>query len=158
MFSSYWLQVVVLLLVSYFPGVGTYLVVPAAVIATPLDYLSVVGWAALGAFSPALTVVLFYDQLIEDSRMEQAINRFTSDRLQKWAKQYGWWFVFFLSPFAGTWVTGVTAKVVQMKGRQVLIVSAISILLFVAGQAALVTFGLGFIPESAIPEWLKDLL
>lgn len=157
MFSSYWFKTVVLLLVSYFPGVGMYIVIPAAV-ATNLNYLSVVGWGGFGAFAPTLTVVFFYERLVLNSQLEKVIHRFTSTRLQKWAKKYGVWFLLFLAPFTGTWVTSVTAKVVRMDDREIVLVSAISIMLFAAVQGGLVLLGVRFIPESATPIWLQNLL
>jgi membrane protein DedA with SNARE-associated domain len=146
---------ILIFLISYFPGVGMYIVIPAAITAQ-VQYVPVMVWSVVGNYAPAVTIVFLYETLMQRRWCRRVLARFTNDRMQRWTNDYGWWFIFFVTPWTGTWITGVTAKVLGMDNRRFLLVSIVSLTLFALTQASMIALGVWLVPQA--PGWLEGML
>jgi uncharacterized membrane protein len=130
--------------VGFFPLAEIYVAVPAGM-AAGLDSASVVVWSVLGNFTPAVLIHFFYDQLNRVERIRRWLSKFTSEKLRDRVNRYGTWILLILTPWTGIWIMAVTAKVLGMDGRRLLIYTFISISIYAVVLAALIALGVDFI-------------
>jgi uncharacterized membrane protein len=130
--------------VGFFPLAEIYVAIPAGM-AAGLDSASVVVWSVFGNFTPAVLIHFFYDQLNRVERIRRWLSKLTSEKLRHRVNRYGTWILLILTPWTGIWVMAVTAKVLGMDGRRLLVYTFISISVYAVVLAALIALGVDFV-------------
>lgn len=113
-------------LVGFLPVFELYVAVPTG-IALGLDPVSTVLWTVLGNYAPILLIHFFYDQITRLPRVRTYIEWLRSDRFKAQVDRYGGWFVLFVTPWVGVWITAATAKLFHMDGYKMLLYMFISV-------------------------------
>lgn len=125
---------------GFFPAFEIYVAVPSG-IALGLDYASVLFWAIFGNFAPVLLINFGYERLLRIERVRAWLQRIESEKLRERVNRYGTWFVLVITPWTGVWAMSVTAKLLQMQSRQLLLYSFISITIYAIATAVLIATG-----------------
>ncbi len=141
--------------ISFLPGVGMYIVIPVA-LAAGARYTSVVFWAILGNLMPSVVVLYFYEQALRVGPLRRFLESVSPERIRKWAERWGLVFIFFITPWTGTWITAVTAKALKIDDRKFMFVTMSSLVLFIVSLAFLIAGGFEMMGPSA-PMWLEQL-
>lgn len=127
--------------VGFLPFLEIYLAVPAA-IALGLDAVSAVFWSSLGNFLPVPVIVLAYDRLSQLPRVRKWLEARKSARFQRLVDRYGNWFVLIVTPLVGSWAVAVTGVALGVDKRQLIVFSALSIVIYAPLIAAAIAFGI----------------
>lgn len=127
-------------LVGFVPMLEIYIAVPVAV-AMGLDYVSAVFWPSFGNFVPILLIALAFEQIRRIPRIGAWIERRASTRFQGMVNKHGAWFIVLVTPLIGSWAVAVTGVLLGIDRRQLIVFSAISILLYAIVIVALLAIG-----------------
>lgn len=139
---DYWLAALSAWLVGFFPLAEIYVAVPIAM-AAGLDPASAIFWAVFGNYTPILLIHFGYEKLKETQWAKPWIDRFTSQKFKTQIDRHGLWFVLLITPWTGVWVMGVTAKVLGMAGRPLMVAGLVSLVIY----AVILAYGLAFASE-----------
>lgn len=140
---EYWLAAASAWLVGFFPLAEIYVAVPIA-IAAGLDIGSAVFWSVFGNYTPILLIHFGYERMRNMESMRPMLVRFTSEKFKDQVDRYGTWFVLLITPWTGVWVMAVTAKVLGMEGRPLLVAGFVSLVVYALVLAYMVEWGIGW--------------
>lgn len=126
---------------GFFPLAEIYVAVPYAV-ALGLDNVSVLVWTVFGNFTPALLIVVLYQQMLRIPRIAKWLDRLISEKAQARVNRWGIWFVLLATPFTGIWAMAVAAKIIKLDTRRFLVAAFVSILVYAVILLVLLRLGI----------------
>lgn len=138
---DYWWAAATAWGIGFFPLAEIYVAVPIA-IAAGLDPMSAIFWSVFGNYTPIVLIHWGYERLRRIPWAQPWIERFTSRKFKNQIDRYGTWFVLLITPWTGVWVMGVTAKVLGMPGRPLLVAGFISLVIYAIVIAYALAYGL----------------
>ncbi len=127
---------------GFFPLAEIYIAIPAAM-ATGLDDYSVVLWCVLGNYTPILLIHYGYDHMMRIEWVQRWMAGLKSEKAQRHLEKYGTWFVFLVTPWTRVWAMGVTANILGMQARPLLLTTFASISIYAITLVLLIRFGSG---------------
>ncbi|MEX1020768.1 MAG: small multi-drug export protein [Litorilinea sp.] len=140
---EYWLAAATAWGIGFFPLAEIYVAVPVA-IAAGLDPVSAIFWSVFGNFTPIVLIHWGYERLQHLPWAKPWLQRFTSVKFKNQIDRYGTWIVLLITPWTGVWVMGVSAKVLGMAGRPLLVAGFISLVFYAVILAYTMEFGLSW--------------
>lgn len=141
---DYWLAALSAWVVGFIPLAEIYVAVPVAM-AAGLDRGSAIFWPVFGNFTPIVLIHFGYERLVRIDWLRPWFARFTSHKFKARIDRYGTWFVLLITPWTGVWVMAISAKVLGMSGRPLLIAGFISLIIYAAALVYLFDLGVEWI-------------
>lgn len=129
---------------GFVPAMEVLLAIPAA-LALGLDPFSAAGWSIFGNLVPVLLITGLYDRLVQVPWLARWMNKLYSRRLERFMNERGAWFLLLVTPWIGVWAASVTAKVLQMQSRRVVLFSSISVIAYGVVLTLLLMMGIGLV-------------
>ncbi|MFW5691421.1 MAG: small multi-drug export protein [Chloroflexota bacterium] len=129
---------------GFVPVAEIIIAVPGAM-ALELSLASAIIWPILGNLTPIILIDIFYDQMMRWPWLSRWLDRLATPSSRARMDRWGVWAVLLLTPWMGVWVTAMTAQLLGMDRRRLLLAAGVSIgvyavitaLAFSAGVAAI---------------------